>query len=494
MKAIIIATKGVDRAEVLSERLGAAMLPLLDRPFLQHVVECLVRWGVTEIDFVLSHLPEKVEAFFGSGERWGCRFHYHLVRDPERPYRPLADALNAPRGVPLFLVHGDALPLAERHEPEPEVPLLLMMEAEAEKGRWSGWAVVPPGTSLNMEARADRQAIEAALKGAGGIERALDACLTVSDGGSLLASTRTFLDMGAPFLMHAAREVESGIWLSRDVGMHPTAQLMPPVYIDEECRIGKKAVIGPHAVLGKGCVVDEKTHIEHSVVLPWSYIGKDLSLDGCLVDKNCLVNTAIGSEITVAEPFIIGSLTEKTLRSRIVRLGSRTMGCLLLVAFAPLLLVTLCALSLFRKGLVHPKLEVVSLPTLSDEAHWRTFSFSTCEEAGPDPVTWEARWWHFFLVFLPGLIHVAKGQLRFVGLGPRTAETIRALPSDWRSIYLTGKGGLITEAMLHFGAYPSEDELYAAETFYTVSSGLRYDLKLLFKYAGQLCGIAPRPD
>lgn len=67
MKAIIIATKGVDGAEVLSERLGAAMLPLLDRPFLQHVVECLVRWGITEIDVVLSHLPEKVEAFLEAG-------------------------------------------------------------------------------------------------------------------------------------------------------------------------------------------------------------------------------------------------------------------------------------------------------------------------------------------------------------------------------------------------------------------------------------------
>jgi carbonic anhydrase/acetyltransferase-like protein (isoleucine patch superfamily) len=493
MRAIIIATKGVDGAEVLSERLGAAMLPLLDRPFLQHVVESLVRWGVTDVDFVLSHLPEKVEAFFGCGERWGCRFHYHLVRDPEKPYRPLADRLNLPREAPLLLVHGDTLPLVETMDREHEAPLLMMQEGEAGTFHWSGWAIIPHGVSLGLENGMIFQELEAALRRAGGTEKELDACLTVRDGSSLITATRKLLDLGIPHLMHGAREVEEGTWLSRDVGLHPTAHITPPVYIDEECRIGKSAIIGPYAVLGKGCVVDEKTRIENSVVMPWSYIGKDLSLDGCVVDKNCLVNTGIGSEITVTEAFIIGSLAEKEVRSRLVRLASRLMGCLLLVAFTPLLLLTFAYLKVFRKGPAHPSLSVVSLPALADETHWRTFPFATFEEGGPDPVTWEARWWHFFLVFLPGLVQVAKGRLRFVGLGPRTTETLRGLPSDWRNIYLTGKGGLITEAMLHFGAYPDEDELYAAETFYTVSSGFRYDLKLLLKYMGQLIGIVPRP-
>lgn len=492
MKAILVATKGVDGAPVLSERLGAAMLPLLDRPFLQHGVECLVRWGVTEISFVLSHLPEKMETFFGTGERWGCRFRYHLVRDPERPYRAVADALASNRGAPLILADGERLPLAERPDMDAEIPVLLMHEEMSKEKGWTGWAIIPPGLRWEVRKNVDRASLAEALIEAGAVERTVGASLTVTNAADLQAASRKILDMGVPGLMHGAREVEEGIWLSRDVGLHPTARLTPPVYIDEGCRIGKHAAVGPHAVLGNGCMVDEKAIIRDSVVLPLSYIGKGLSLEGAVVDKNCLVNTTLGSELVVTEAFLIGDLADHGLRRRLAGLGSCLLGALLLAAFAPLLLLTLGFLALFRKGPCRPRLEVVALPALPDEAHWRTFPFATFEEGGPDPVSWEARWWHFFLVFLPGLIHVARGRLKLVGLGPRTAEAIGALPTDWRSLYLTGKGGLITEAMLHFGPYPDEDQLYAAEALYTVSPGALYDLKLLLKYAAQLTGIAPR--
>jgi len=494
MKAILIATRDVDNTPILSERLGAPMLPLLDRPFLQHGVECLVRWGVTEINFILSHLPEKVETFFGTGERWGCRFRYHIVRDSERPCRPLADALASHRGAPLILAHGEVLPLMESIDTGTEAPLLLMHEKEPGEKRWTGWAVIPPGGPSGVGEHTRENALEEALAQSGAVERRLTTALTIRDATTLLAATRTLLDLGIPHLMHAARKVEDGVWLSRNVGIHPTARITPPVYIDEGCRIGKQAAIGPHAVLGKGCVVDDKARIRDSVVLPWSYIGKKLSLESSVVDKNCVVNTTIGSELTVTDAFIIGNLAENGIRRHLARLGSRITGTLLLALFAPLLLSTLGFLSLFRRGPCRPHLNVVCLPALADETHWRTFPFATCEAKGPDPISWEARWWHFFLVFLPGLIAVARGRLRLVGLGPRTAEAMRALPTDWRSITLTGKGGLITEAMLHFGPCPDKDELYAAETVYTVSSGFRYDLKLLLKYVGQLFGIVPRPQ
>ncbi|WP_300673928.1 NDP-sugar synthase [Desulfoluna sp.] len=492
MKAIIIATKGVDDAPVLSERLGRGMLPVLDRPLLQHMVESLIRWGVTEVSFVLSHRPEKVEAFFGCGQRWGCPFHYHLTRDPEHPYRALAEALSPPRTTPLLLAHEESLPLLGTLETDTKTPLLLMRGGETH-AQWSGWAVLPPEWSAGVSETTDRQGLEELLIQTGGVKHSLSACLLIKDAATLLIATRELLNLGVPHLMHSAREVEEGIWLSRDVGLHPTAEITPPVYINEACRIGKKAVIGPHTVLGKGCVVDEKTRIKHSVVRSLSYIGKNLSIEACLVDKNCLVNTALGSEVLITDAFIIGDMAEKQLRNSLVRLGSRAMALLLLAAFAPLLLPTLVVLTLFRKGPCRSRLQVVALPPPPHETHWKMVSFTTCEEAGPDPISWEARWWHFFLVFLPGLIPVAQGRLRFVGLGLRTPEALRALPPDWKSLYLSGKGGLITEAMLHFGAYPSEDELYAAETVYTVSSGFRYDLKLFVTYIGQLFGIVPRP-
>ena len=72
MRAIVIATGEAPDMTGLSERYPAPMLPLVDRPFIQHVVEILVDQGVTVFDFVLSHQPEKIEEVLGDGTRWGC--------------------------------------------------------------------------------------------------------------------------------------------------------------------------------------------------------------------------------------------------------------------------------------------------------------------------------------------------------------------------------------------------------------------------------------
>jgi hypothetical protein len=61
VRAVVIAIGESTAMRSLNECYPTPLLPLLDRPFIQHVVECLVDLGATEFDFILSHLPERVE-------------------------------------------------------------------------------------------------------------------------------------------------------------------------------------------------------------------------------------------------------------------------------------------------------------------------------------------------------------------------------------------------------------------------------------------------
>src|SRR5205814_657702 len=61
------------------------LLPLLDRPFLQHAVEVLAGLRLTDVHFVLGRHADAVERHLGTGARWGGTFHYHLTPDPDRP-------------------------------------------------------------------------------------------------------------------------------------------------------------------------------------------------------------------------------------------------------------------------------------------------------------------------------------------------------------------------------------------------------------------------
>ncbi len=86
-----------------------SLLPLIDRPLLQLTVEQIVAWGIQDIDFILHHHPDQIEQFFGSGARWGVRFHYHLVRDPTRPLS-IAKAIALTQERVILLAHEQFLP------------------------------------------------------------------------------------------------------------------------------------------------------------------------------------------------------------------------------------------------------------------------------------------------------------------------------------------------------------------------------------------------
>jgi lipopolysaccharide/colanic/teichoic acid biosynthesis glycosyltransferase len=128
---------------------------------------------------------------------------------------------------------------------------------------------------------------------------------------------------------------------------------------------------------------------------------------------------------------------------------------------------------------------VVRLPADEQEYAWRTFPLrSLAPEDDPDapPVGAPLGWRGLLFRFLPGLLHVARGQLGFVGVPPRSREEIKRLPETWQKLYLKAKAGLVTQAGVYHGPNPGEDEVFAAEAYYVATAGWKTDLKLLLRY------------
>src|ERR1700749_1228772 len=89
-----------------------SLLPLGDRPALQHIVESLVTQGITSIELIVAHAPERVEELLGTGDRWGCKFRYHLAADPTRLYRSLK-VIAGISAEPWVLIHAERFPCVE---------------------------------------------------------------------------------------------------------------------------------------------------------------------------------------------------------------------------------------------------------------------------------------------------------------------------------------------------------------------------------------------
>ena len=497
MRAVVICTGGEQAPE---ERAFAPMLTLLDRPFIHHVVDYLVGRGVSRFEFVLHHYPEKVESLLEDGTRWGCQFRFHLAQDPVRPYHCLR-VLSAEEGEVLFLAHADllpALPEAALPDPPPAWPLLLCAAgagAAPAAPAWSGWAWVPAPALVAVAAtNPDRSGMETGLRSrcpAEVIHPQIGIPVKLNGPTDLLAACRAVLAGEMKGLLFGGTEVEPGIWLSRNVSLHPTARLSPPVYIGENCRVERGVRLGPEVVVGSNCVLDEGCVATEAVVMPGSYVGQGLDLQQVVVDRNRLFSVRLGAEVAIADDFLLGSVAGGHFSSWLGRWCSRGVALGLLVALWPVVLATALGLRLLRQGPVWCRLQAVCLPAAAEERSWRRFIWWSFD-AHPDRTG--VGWRHLMLRFLPGLVNVCRGQLRFTGVEPRSAAEIRGLDPDWKALYLTAKAGLVTEAAVQYGKAPTPDECYSAEAFYAVRSGWWYDLRLLARYAASLLRGTPRAD
>jgi len=477
-----MATGARPEQEALKERFPVPLLPLGDRPFLQHVVERLVSLEIIDIHVVVSHRPEMIERLLEDGSRWGCRFNYHLARDPDRPYGRLSRIVAEDDDLLLF-GHADRLP-ATTTEPAPgNRPTVLR-----ENGAWSGWAAVPPALLRGLTDDMTESDVERVFESAG--LGALDAApvLSVCSPPALLASQRLAFDGNAPGLIFGARQVEPGVWISRNVMMHPSVRVQPPVFIGENSRLNHGVRIGPNVLVAADCIIDERTALEDAVVFPDSFVGENLELNGVLVDRNRLVNIRHGAKVDIKDDFILGNMGHGYLGSLIGRLWSRAAAMVLLVLFAPLMLLIACTLALFRRGPVLHRRQVVRLPAPPERSGWRFFErFSFLPSGGVKKSNGGLG--PFCLHFLPALLNIARGEMRFVGLPPRTPDEIEQLPSDWKELYLGSVAGAVTEAFVNYGAEADEDEQFASEALYASRPNLRHDIGLLGGYLWRVLAV-----
>ncbi len=342
-------------------------------------------------------------------------------------------------------------------------------------GVWTGWAALPK-RSAEIGKLNQRSGVEWFVDRFDKVivERAMD----FSTSSALLRSQAELLSGQFPGLMINGRQTEPGIWISRNVSLHPTATLLAPVYIGPNSKISRGARLGPAAVIGENCILGEQSSVENSLVAPGTYIGQGLELDQVVVDRNRLVNAKIGTSFLVSETFLLSSLTEHTTHHPVQQLFSRLGALLLLVVLWPLTACIFLYLTICRKGsLTHNN--AVRIPADNNPASWREIWIPKFQLHSGAP---KSRWAGFFLELWPGLLSVMKGELFLVGVQPRSREQIEQLPADWRSIYLKSKSGLITEAAVMFGGTPTEDELYTAEAYYSATESFRHDLALALLY------------
>ena len=108
MKAIILAGGLGTRLRPLTENTPKPLLPIKDRPIIEHAIVNFKKHGIEEIILSIGYLADKIKAYFGTGEKWGVDIAYVVEYQPLGTGGAIKKAAEG-IGETFLVINGDNL-------------------------------------------------------------------------------------------------------------------------------------------------------------------------------------------------------------------------------------------------------------------------------------------------------------------------------------------------------------------------------------------------
>jgi NDP-sugar pyrophosphorylase family protein len=318
LKGVILAAGKGTRMLPLTERRPKPLVPVLDRPMLEHIVTGARDAGVDHIALVIGHLGHMIEDTFGDGSRLGVRLEYIWQEHAGGTGAATLLAADFVGEEPFFLSWGDIIVAPETYgnvtriwnEAHPDAVLSLNVVADP----WEGAAVYvtdgfiekivekpPKGTSTTNynnagififppdlfallrdtppSARGEVEvpdAIQAMLR-----QGARISGVEVVGYWSDVARPSAVLELNRTIINYRSAEPI----IAPEVQVSPQAVLTPPVYLAAGCRIGA-ATLGPNVMLGPETVVEDGAVLQEVAVFGYARIQTGADLCGVVVEEH----------------------------------------------------------------------------------------------------------------------------------------------------------------------------------------------------------------
>jgi mannose-1-phosphate guanylyltransferase len=355
MKAMILAAGKGTRVRPITYTTPKPMIPILQKPVMEFLVELLRHHGFDQIMVNVSHLAEEIENYFRDGQRFGVEIAYSFEGRIENG-QLVGDAIGSAGGMrriqdfsPFFddtfvVLCGDALidldltAALEWHRKKGAIATVVMKTVDPSEV--SSYGVVVTDEDGRIKAFQEKPEVEEALSN--NINTGIyifepevlnyipSGCM-YDIGGDLFPK---LVEMGAPFYgiamdfqwvdigrvpdyWHAirsvllgevknvsipGREVAPGIYTGLNVSVNwDNVDIQGPVYIGGMTRIEDGArIIGP-SMIGPNCYICGGATVDNSVIFEYSRLGANVRLvDKLVFGRYCVDKTGAAIDVRAA--------------------------------------------------------------------------------------------------------------------------------------------------------------------------------------------------
>lgn len=358
MQTIVLAAGRGTRMRPLTDEIPKPMLPVANRPLVQHVIDEAVDAGASEIILVVGYGASQIEDHFGRSYR-DIPITYVYQETRAGTGHALATAKTALTNEPFVLLNGDIVvgkgELGPLYDDVPAVGAIAVddprsygvfqLDGETVRG------IVekpedPPSSLANAGAYSFPPSVldtiddlSASARGEYEITDVLDA-LFHTESVELVQFDR-WLDVGRPWDLLEANEWQIGeVADSREGTISPDATVNGPVHIESGATVrsgvtidgpvvirrgatvGPNAFIRPSTLIDVGATVGHAVEIKNSVLFPNATIGHQSYVGDSLIGPE--VNFGAGTN--VANLRHDGSAIRTTVKGDVVSTGRRKFG------------------------------------------------------------------------------------------------------------------------------------------------------------------------
>ncbi len=356
MKAMILAAGKGTRVRPITYTIPKPMIPILQKPVMEFLLELLRQHGFDEIMVNVSHLAEEIENYFRDGQRFGVQIGYSFEGKIDDDGKLVGEAIGSAGGMrriqdfsPFFddtfvVLCGDALidldltAAVKWHKTKGSIATIITKSVPQEEV--SSYGVVVTDDDNRVKAFQEKPSTEEALSTnintgiyifepevfnyiPSGIEYDIGGDLfpkLVEINAPFYAIPMDFewVDIGkVPDYWRAIRgvllgeiknvqipghEVASGIYTGLNVAVNwDKVDITGPVYIGGMTRIEDGAkIVGP-AMIGPNCWICSGVTVDNSVIFEWSRLGPGVRLvDKLVFGRYCVDKTGAAIDVQAA--------------------------------------------------------------------------------------------------------------------------------------------------------------------------------------------------
>jgi mannose-1-phosphate guanylyltransferase/phosphomannomutase len=325
VKAVIMAGGEGTRLRPLTSNQPKPMMPLANRPMMEHIIGLLKEHGFEDIVVTVAFLANTIRNYFGDGSEFGVRMVYATEETPLGTAGSVRNAMEELKDERFLVISGDVLTdidlsaIVKFHEEKGAMATIGLKAMEnplefgivitredgsierfLEKPTWGQvfsdtintgiyvlepaiFDYIPEGQPVDFSSEVFPQLLDD--------EKPLFGY--VADGywedvGTLEAYVKAHQDV-----LDRKVEVEldgfelgHGVWLGEGAEVDPAAKVEGPAVIGDYCRVQAGAHVREYTVLGSNVLVGPDAYLERSIVHDNAYLGSGVRLRGAVVGRS----------------------------------------------------------------------------------------------------------------------------------------------------------------------------------------------------------------